>query len=224
MVAMLTWFLIPYLAEWLTMKNRTMRVWFGGKETAVIKDGKILEDNLKKERFSADELMEQLRSKGVFNAADVEFATLEATGVLSVMLKPENQPLTPKHLGMLIPAHRQPLIVIMDGKLLDEGLANSGFTREWLQTELDKLGLAPNNVFLGQVDAFGQLYVDLYDDSIDAPLPQGKALLFTTLKKCQADLELFGLSTRAPAAKRMYGSCADEMEQVVRSLSNVLTK
>jgi uncharacterized membrane protein YcaP (DUF421 family) len=167
----------------------------------VIKDGKVLEDNLKRERFTADELLEQLRSKSVFKVADVEFATLETSGVLSVMLKPENQPLTPKHLKMSMMPVRQPIIVIMDGEILDEGLSNTGFTREWLQTELDKLGLALQNVFLGQVDAFGQLYVDLYNDSIQTPMPQAKDLLFATLKK----------------------SCANEMEQVVGPLKNILS-
>ena len=66
----------------------------------LIKDGKILEDNLKKERYTGDELLEQLRTKSVFRVADVEFAMLEASGDLSVLLKSDLQPLTPKHLGM----------------------------------------------------------------------------------------------------------------------------
>jgi uncharacterized membrane protein YcaP (DUF421 family) len=222
-VALSTWFLIPFLAELLTIKSRKMRTLFEGRERVLIKDGKILEDNLKKERFSADELLEQLRTKGVFKVADVEFATLEATGTLSVLLKQENQPLTPKHMHMLMQRERQPVVVIMDGKILDEGLSASGFTREWLQSELDKLGLTLQNVFLGQVDAFGQLYVDVYNDSLEMPVPQAKALLFATLKKSQADLELFALTTRSTAASEMYSRCAREMDEVVTSLKTTLT-
>ncbi|UUZ85443.1 DUF421 domain-containing protein [Paenibacillus sp. P26] len=44
-------------------------------------------------------MLEQLRKKSVFNVADVEFAILESSGELNVLLKKENQPLTAKHLG-----------------------------------------------------------------------------------------------------------------------------
>ena len=98
-IAILVWVLIPLTLEILTLKSKTLRLWFEGKGTVVIKDGKILEDNLKKERYTGDELLEQLRTKSVFRVADVEFAMLEANGDLSVLLKSELQPLTPKAFG-----------------------------------------------------------------------------------------------------------------------------
>ena len=51
---------------------------------------------------------------------------LEATGDLSVMLKKENQPLTPKDLNMKVASIKEPQTVIMDGKILDEPLATIG--------------------------------------------------------------------------------------------------
>ena len=51
------------------------------------KDGKILEDNLKKEKYTSDELLELLRGKDAFSVADVEFAVLEPSGELNVLLK-----------------------------------------------------------------------------------------------------------------------------------------
>ena len=74
---------------------------------------------------------------------------------------------------------------------MDEALATIGFSRGWLKTELDKLGVTIENVFLGQVDSYGQLYVDLFDDKIMVPVPQEKATLFATLKKCEGDLMLY---------------------------------
>ena len=55
-----------------------------------------MEDNLKKEKYSISELDSLLRQKDVFNLANVEFAMLEPKGDLSVLLKKENRPLTPK--------------------------------------------------------------------------------------------------------------------------------
>ena len=54
----------------------------------------------------------------------------------------------------------------MDGKMIDEPLATIGLNRDWLNVELEKLGVAVENVFIGQVDTYGQLFVDLLDDNI----------------------------------------------------------
>lgn len=223
LVAMLIWFIVPYSIEWLVLKNRKVRMAVDGQERALIKEGKVLEDNLKKERFTVDELLESLRNKNVFNVREVEFAVLENSGELSVLLKPEHRPLTPKDLGIRKVSEREPQAVILDGEIIDKSLADSGYTREWLQTELDKLGLLKENVFLGQIDAYGQLYVDLYDDLIKVPLPQTKSLLFATLKKCQADLELFAATTKDENAKNMYTRTAKDLDDVVLSLKMTLT-
>jgi uncharacterized membrane protein YcaP (DUF421 family) len=223
-IALLVWFIVPYLLELLTLKSKKLREWFEGKGTVLIKDGKIQEDNLKKERLTADELVEQLRTKNIFKVADVEFAMLEASGDLSVLLKKENQPLTPKHLGIKVGPEKETQEVIIDGKIQDEPLAKAGLNRAWLNTELQKLGVAIENVFLGQVDSYGQLYVDLYDDKIKVPAPQEKEVLFATLKKCQADLELFALTVQEASTKKMYGKCAALMNQVVSETTPLLKR
>lgn len=223
-IAIFIWFFIPYVGEKLTLKSKTLRQWFEGKGTVVIKEGKILEDNLKKERYTADELMEQLRTKNVFRAADVEFAVLEASGDLSVLLKKENQPLTPAHLGIKTAPEQEPQTVIIDANILDEPLATIGLNREWLNTELAKLGIPIENVFLGQVDSYGQLFVDLYDDQLKVPEPATKAALLATLKKCAADLEMFELETQQPQAKHMYARCSESMEAVVSQLTPLLKR
>lgn len=223
MVAMLIWFVVPYSIEWLVLKNRRLRMAVHGQERPLIKEGKVLEDNLKKERFSVDELLESLRNKNVFNVREVEFAMLETSGELSVLLKPEHRPLTPKDLQLTKLQERESQAVILDGEIIDKGLADSGCSREWLQTELDKLGVIKENIFLGQVDTYGQLYVDLYDDLLSIPIPQVRSLLLATLKKCQADLELFAATTKNENAKNMYTRTAKELDNVVQSLKMTLS-
>ncbi len=80
---------IPFFAGLISLKSKRFRNFVEGKATVFIKDGKIMEDNLKKERYTTDELLDLLRRKDVFQVSDVEFAVLEATGDLSVMLKKE---------------------------------------------------------------------------------------------------------------------------------------
>lgn len=222
LIAMTIWTLFPIIMGLLSLKNKKIRDFVEGKATIVIKDGKILEDNLKKERYTIDELLEQLRSKDVFQVSDVEFAVIEPNGDVSVLLKKENHPLTAKDIQLNSPPIKEPQTVIMDGLILDEPLSTAGLNRGWLHEELEKMGVTVENVFLGQIDFYGQLTIDLYDDKIKVPSPQEKPLLLASLKKCQADLELFSIQTESIEAKQMYNHNSQKLNQILSKLTPLL--
>ncbi len=46
--------------------------------------------------MNVNDLLEECRLKNAFNISEIEFAILETSGKLSVLLKSENQPLTCK--------------------------------------------------------------------------------------------------------------------------------
>ncbi|MRN55151.1 DUF421 domain-containing protein [Paenibacillus monticola] len=221
-IALLVWVVFSYGIEYLQIKSKKARDFIDFKATVLIKDGKILEDNMKKERLTTDELLEELRKKDVFKVADVEFAIMESDGAINVLLTRENQPLTPKHLGVKVAPERETQAVIMDGKVLDEPLDTLGLTRGWLQGQLDKLGFTVENVFLGQVDSYGELTVDLYADKVEVPQPQEKPQLYALLKKCEADLEMFSLSTENKAAKQMYEQCSEQLQAILVTLKPLI--
>ncbi len=79
----------------------------------------------------------------------------------------------------------------MDGNVLDEPLSASGHNRNWLHSELEKLGVVIENVFLGQVDSYGQLTIDIYNDKLQMPSPQNKPLLLASLKNVMLILNYF---------------------------------
>lgn len=213
---------IPFLAGLLSLKSKTFRDFIEGRATVFIKDGKIMEENLKKEKYTTDELLELLRKRDVFKVADVEFALLEPTGDLSVMLKKENQPLTPKDVNLTVASVKEPQTVIMDGEILDEPLSTIGRSRSWLKTEMEKQGVTIENIFLGQVDSYGQLTIDLFDDKLQVPSPQEKPLILSTMKKCQADLELFALGTETKEAKKMYSKNSEKLQEAIDKVTPIL--
>ncbi|MDR7240941.1 DUF421 domain-containing protein [Priestia megaterium] len=221
-LSIVTFAAVPFLAGIISLKNKPFRDFIEGKGTVFIKDGKIMEENLKKEKYTIDELLDLLRKKSVYQAADVEFAVLEATGDLNVLLKKENRPLTAKDLGIAVAPSKEPQTVIMDGEILDEPLSTIGQSRRWLHTELEKLEVTIENVFLGQVDSYGQLTVDLFDDKLQVPSPQEKPLLLSTMKKCQADLELFALGTEAEKAKQMYNQNSQKLQEAIDKVTPLL--
>lgn len=222
LIALTVWASVSLGIEYLQIKSKKVRDFIDFKSTVVIKDGKILEENLKKEMLTSDELLAELRKKDVFRVADVEFAIMEASGAINVLLKKENMPLTAKDLGVKVPQQKEPLTVIMDGQVLDQPLDSLGLTRGWLQGKLEVLGLKTADVFLGQVDSFGEVSVDVYADRMKVPQPQEKPQLYATLKKAQADMELFSLSTKDKQAKQMYADLAQQLTDMVTNLKPYL--
>lgn len=221
-ISLLIWLLLPFLMSIIAIYSKSIRDFFYGNATVFIKDGKIMEDNLKKEKVNTDQLLSQLRTKNVFNLADVEFAVMEPGGDINVLLKKDNQPMTPKDFGMNLAPTKEPQTVIMDGVIMDEPLATMGLSRGWLKEQLDIDGLALENIFLAQVDQHGQLNVDVYDDKIQVPQPTQKPLLLASLKKCQADLELFALGTDSKQAKAMYQKNAKRMNEILEKSKQYL--
>lgn len=221
-IALVVFGLVTFLVNFISIKSKKFSDFAEGKSTVVIKDGKILENNLKKEKYTIDELSALLRQKDIFRVADVEFAVLEPRGNLSILLKRENRPLTPKDLQMKMPNEKEPQTVIMDGNIVDESLRCAGKGRGWLYTELEKLDVTLDNVFLGQVDSYGELTVDLYDDKIQVPPPAQRPLLLATLKKAQADLEIFSLQTDCEKSKAMYKRNASKLQETIEKVSPYL--
>jgi uncharacterized membrane protein YcaP (DUF421 family) len=203
----------------LSVKNASFRSAIYGKGIPIMKDGKILEDNMKKQHLSTDELLRKLRGKQVFQVADVEFAVLEGNGELNVLVKKEQQPITAKMLDHQVPPIKEPETVIMDGKVLHEPLATRGLNQEWLKAELEKMNAIVENVFMAQIDEYGQLTIDLFDDVLQVPQPTELPMLEANLKSVIADLETFTLDTENPQAKKSYNWCVDQMKQVHKLVS-----
>lgn len=221
-LALFIWFFIPFFVRLLSLKSLTFRKIVFGKPVPVVENGKILEDELKKQRYSTDDFLSKLRAKNVFQVSDVEFAVLEPDGNLNVLVKNESQPLTPKNLGIKVANEKPPQVVISDGIIFDESLAKIGLNRRWLMTELEKLGVALENVFLGQVNSYGELTVDLYDDKLQVTEPIERSLLLATMKKVQADFESFSLETNNERAKNLYQRLAKEIETMIERLKPYL--
>ncbi|MFB6363424.1 DUF421 domain-containing protein [Paenibacillus elgii] len=80
--------------QFLAVKFDWVEKWFMGKATLVIKDGKILPENLKKLRMSVDQLEANLRVKGISSFTDVKSATVEMSGQMGYELMRHAKPVT----------------------------------------------------------------------------------------------------------------------------------
>lgn len=223
-IALGVWILVPAILDYLSIKSKTIHDWINGKETILIKHGRIMEENLKQTRLSGEELLRELRSKNAFNLADVEFALMETTGEINVFLKSDKKPVTAHDLGQKVSPRTEPQTVILDGNVLNEPLASLGLNKEWLRIQLENTGVSLDNVFLGQVDSSGELYIDLFDDAVELPQPGVKQMIYANIEKAQASLTTFALETRDENAKAMYTGNADKLKQLLDKLEPYLLR
>lgn len=224
LVALAIWAFMPLILGYAEMKSKTMYNILHGKERVLIKNGKIMEDNLSKERITGQEFLQQMRSKNAFNLADVEFALMESNGDINVSLKADKKPVTSYDLGKKVGSKSEPQTVILDGNILNEGLTNAGLNQGWLTTQLEMQGVSLENVFLGQVDSSGDLYVDLYDDMIQVPKAQVKEMLYASIEKCISDLMSYSLDTDNIEAKKMYSKNTKKLEEISKKLEPYLLR
>ena len=162
--ALIVYAMLPIFFSYLGLRSYTVRKIVDGKPTVLIEHGKILQSNLRKVKLNVNDLLEECRGKNAFNIADVEYAILETNGKLSVQIKAEHQPLTPKDMNIPVPYKGLCLNVIIDGTVLEDKLPLLGKDRAWLEEELKKQGFTDlKGIILAYVDTAGQLCVQLKD-------------------------------------------------------------
>jgi uncharacterized membrane protein YcaP (DUF421 family) len=221
-IALIAWTALAIAIDYLSIKSKVFHDLINGKETILIKDGKVMEENLLKERLTAEELLRELRLKNVFNLADVEFAVMESTGDINVLLRAEKKPVTAHDLQKKVNPSSEPQIVILDGTIMDGGLTSRGLNRQWLNAELEKMEVTLDSVFIGQIDSSGDLYIDLFDDTVKVTVPKVKELIYANLQKSQADLISFSLETDNVKAKAMFEKDANKLNEIIKRLEPYL--
>lgn len=173
-VGLVTWVVAGLAIDLITTKSRYAAKCIEGEPTIIIMDGKILEDNMRKLRYDATNLQQQLRNKDIFDLNEVHYAVLEPNGDLSVLKKPELQPVTAKDMNITVPNTGIGIELIYDGVVVDLNLKQINRNRKWLRSELKKYGVKdPSEVFLATYEASGSMYVDKFKDKIQKPIVVG---------------------------------------------------
>jgi uncharacterized membrane protein YcaP (DUF421 family) len=160
---------IHFLLASTALKSRRLRKWITGRPTVIMEKGKLLEANMKKVKYSIDDLNQHLRELGTFNIAEVEFAVLEVSGKLSVLKKTAYQNIAKQDvLSKPFKEMSLPVELIMDGEIIHKNLT-SQYTEQWINLELSNRQLQLNQVLYAVVSTNGMLYVDEYKDQLSSP-------------------------------------------------------
>ncbi|SKC38946.1 DUF421 domain-containing protein [Maledivibacter halophilus] len=112
-----------------------------GRPTILIKHGKIIEENIEKEKISLIQLTAILRVNGYPKVNDIEYAILEPTGEISILPKADIRSVTPSDLGINVEYEGLPIGVIIDGKIQRKNLKLINKDEEWLKNKMREEGI-----------------------------------------------------------------------------------
>ncbi|MBD2868453.1 DUF421 domain-containing protein [Paenibacillus arenilitoris] len=225
-VSLIVWVSMSIGMEYVTLKSRKIRDFVDGKATVLIKDGRLFKNQLHKERLTLDELLEQLRKKDVYRVADVEFAVMEPSGEINVMLKKQHQPITPDMLGWRVAEEREAMTVIMDGEIRDEALFEAGLDHKRLERELKRRKLDKKDVLLAQVDGNGKLFAQTTDeqgrsDRVEIKPRERVAIL---AEHFEAELNRLERLASNESDRHVYRSALDRFHNGIKPLNDKSSK
>lgn len=137
---------IQILSAYLSLKFKGIRDLVDGDPALLVKDGVILESEMRKHRYNLDDLCQQLRENGTASVTEVAYAYLEPSGNLSVYEKDEK-------------AFVYPLII--DGDIQERHLKLLHKDAEWLMSELTKNNITDSKTVFFCIWEENRLHIQL---------------------------------------------------------------
>ena len=158
LIPILTLLCLTMALSVLTMKSVRFRAVLCGRPSVIVENGRLRQGEMRKNRFTLDELMEELRMQGVTDLSTVKYAILETNGQISVLPYAAQQPVTAQQMGLTPKEPGLPLVLINDGRVITRSLHSRGLDDVWLEQQLRQHHVKhTRDVFLLTVDEENQV-------------------------------------------------------------------
>ena len=138
LIAMVVYAIGAILVSYLALHSIKARRFISGISLILYDNGKIFSKNLKKSKMDLNEFLMQCRTNGYFNLSDIQTAILESNGKLSFIPNVLKRPVTPEDLNLNPKQEFLVSNIIIDGKVIEKNLKNTGNNLKWLETNLEK--------------------------------------------------------------------------------------
>ena len=148
---------LSMLLSQMSLYSLRFRALICGTPSVLIRGGVLQQEAMRRNRFTLDELLEELREQGYARIGDVKYAVLENSGQLSILPWARTQPPSAGQLGLEAEDDvTLPVVLINDGRVLDKNLSACGRDRAWLRKTLEAKGFrSPKEVCLLTLDERG---------------------------------------------------------------------
>lgn len=143
----------------ISMKSLNFRNLIQGRPMFVIRNGKIDEKQMKRLRFTIDDLIDAIRQKDVFDISTVQDAVIETNGSISVLQKAEEAPVTPKQLKLSVDENSTPIAVVIDGKPVTEYFSTEKIKNSKTELVVNNENKDIKDIMLLTIDEDGNTYL-----------------------------------------------------------------
>ena len=147
------------LVSFFSMKSIKLRSILQGNSLIIIRNGIIDQKQLKRLRFTIDDLLEALRKKDVFDISEVMYAIVETDGTLSVMLNPEKNYASKEDLQITVKEKGLQCVVISDGRIIQSDFKDCGMNMPKLKKILNQNKIVVKDIMLMTIDKNGNMNV-----------------------------------------------------------------
>ena len=147
------------VSSMLMIKAPGLKNLFSSRPGYLIKNGKLIESELIKNRISSEELISELRQNGISNISEADYAIMEKDGKVTVLPKPQYRPLTAKDLGITVSDDGLSHIIISNGVINRHGLSVIQKDIKWLEAILRCDKLSVKDVFLMTATDSGKIFM-----------------------------------------------------------------
>ena len=151
--ALLVYGAAAWLAHYGACKSLWVRLVLGGRTIVLMKDGVIRKRALGRSGIDLNEFLAQARVAGYFDLNDVESAMLETNGQISFL------PAAAADLGLTPPDTGLWYDLVIDGRVMENNLRESGRDETWLRRQLHGAGIGhPREAFYAACDGAGDFF------------------------------------------------------------------
>ncbi|MFC4409918.1 DUF421 domain-containing protein [Chungangia koreensis] len=123
---------IQIASSTISLKSKKARDLIEGDPTIIVRNGEILETEMRLQRYNLDDLFQQLREQQIGGVSEISYAFLEPSGNLSVFTKDGAIPVLP---------------LVIDGEVQYDHLRLINKNVDWLKSEINKKNTKVEDIF-----------------------------------------------------------------------------
>lgn len=143
------------IMSWLILKFPKLRKIVSGSPKIIIRNGELDVHTMRELRLSVDDLLTAVRGRDIFDLNEIQYAIVETTGSFSIMKKQSADTPTRNDLSLKCECADPPILIISDGRLLENAVKCLGFTAETICRTIKNANGKINDILLMTCDASG---------------------------------------------------------------------
>lgn len=154
-VPILTLVCLDVIMSGVMLKSAHIRKLMIGSPRIIISEGEILQNEMKRLRYTVDDLVEAMRDEQIFDITQIQYAIVETTGKINFLLKKDYQPAEKQDVNAGGSTKNPPSVIIRDGIVDKRQLRLLDLGEQWLTKILRENNVGEKSVFLMTSDNSG---------------------------------------------------------------------